>query len=374
MPFYHQPHPWRPGYAIPKYVLAEPPGRGTFTTQWLPRRTISNVMPKFAAVPESKPEALSGSNYWAVPDYVLAEPPGRGTFTTKWLPRRLAPTIVPDYIKKPALSGLGATGATSATSATNYELVPLGGLGNGDPIKAYGERAAEWIVFAIKGVPADERAAALRTLLDTVDKSLWVTVSNRATKLKAKGVPVKVAMQRALASSLSDGMAKELIQVGKGNKIKKVSLLGLGVYDDAPAQAMYEALGAWWNPVDWAKSAASGIKKIGKTTWGTIKGTASSAKSFVGKGLEKLGALACAVANNPAAGTAAAGAATASGAPPQAGAAGVAIAQGLCAKEEQAPATQEELTTPGGVTGAPGWVLPAAIGGAALVLVLVLRK
>jgi hypothetical protein len=330
MAHYHQSHPWKPGYAIPKYVLAEPPGRGTFTTKWLPRRTISNVEPKFAAVPEA-PEALSGSNYWAVPDYVLAEPPGRGTFTTKWLPRRLAPTIVPDYVKKPELSGLGAT---------TYELLPIGGLGPGDPIKAFGERASEWIMANIKGVPADERTAALRALLDTIDKSLWVTVSNKATKYKAKGIPPKAAMQKALAASLSAGMAKELIQVGKGKT---------------------EALGFL------------GLEKIGRAITGTIRGTVGSAKDFVGKGLDKLGALACAVANNPAAGLAAGGAAAASGAPPQAGAAGVAVAQSLCAKEPAA--TQQQLTTPGGaIDRLPGWVLPVAIGGGALVLVLVLRK
>lgn len=54
MPFYHQPHPWNPGYAIPKYVLAEPPGRGTFTTKWLPRRTISQLVPDYLAKPGRK--------------------------------------------------------------------------------------------------------------------------------------------------------------------------------------------------------------------------------------------------------------------------------------------------------------------------------
>lgn len=51
MSFYHLPHPWNPGYAIPKYVMAEPPGRGTFTTTWLPRRTISQLIPDYLAKP-----------------------------------------------------------------------------------------------------------------------------------------------------------------------------------------------------------------------------------------------------------------------------------------------------------------------------------
>lgn len=80
MPFYHQPHPWNPGYAIPKYVLAEPPGRGTFTTKWLPRRTISNVVPDYLAKPTGRelldrPDAaLDGLG---ADPYVLPDPGGR---------------------------------------------------------------------------------------------------------------------------------------------------------------------------------------------------------------------------------------------------------------------------------------------------------
>jgi len=51
MSFYHLPNPWNPGYAIPDYVMAEPPERGTFTTKWLPRGTISQVVPDFLAKP-----------------------------------------------------------------------------------------------------------------------------------------------------------------------------------------------------------------------------------------------------------------------------------------------------------------------------------
>lgn len=49
MSFYHLPHPWDPKYAIPRYVMAEPPERGTYTTQWLPRGTISEVLPDYYA-------------------------------------------------------------------------------------------------------------------------------------------------------------------------------------------------------------------------------------------------------------------------------------------------------------------------------------
>jgi hypothetical protein len=49
--FYHLPNPYNPGYAIPDYVMAEPPERGTFTTQWLPRGTIPTLVPDFLAKP-----------------------------------------------------------------------------------------------------------------------------------------------------------------------------------------------------------------------------------------------------------------------------------------------------------------------------------
>jgi len=51
MSLYHLPRPWNPGFAIPAYVQAEPPERGTFVTAQLPRGTISQVIPNYLAVP-----------------------------------------------------------------------------------------------------------------------------------------------------------------------------------------------------------------------------------------------------------------------------------------------------------------------------------
>jgi hypothetical protein len=47
--FYQMPHPWDPRYAIPDYVMAEPMGRGTFTTKWLPRGWVSTLPPDYFA-------------------------------------------------------------------------------------------------------------------------------------------------------------------------------------------------------------------------------------------------------------------------------------------------------------------------------------
>lgn len=52
MAFYQIPNPWNPGYALPDYVLAEPPGRGTFTTNMIPRGTVDVLPPDYLARPE----------------------------------------------------------------------------------------------------------------------------------------------------------------------------------------------------------------------------------------------------------------------------------------------------------------------------------
>ncbi len=45
MSFYILPTPWDPRYALPDYVQAEPPGRGTFTTKGPRRGTIQSLIP-----------------------------------------------------------------------------------------------------------------------------------------------------------------------------------------------------------------------------------------------------------------------------------------------------------------------------------------
>ena len=45
--FYRLPHPWNPGYAIPDYIMAEPPGRGVHRTKYMPRRTIDTTVPVY---------------------------------------------------------------------------------------------------------------------------------------------------------------------------------------------------------------------------------------------------------------------------------------------------------------------------------------
>lgn len=92
---------------------------------------------------------------------------------------------------------------------------------------------------------------------------------------------------------------------------------------------------------------------------------AEAGKDIVGK----LGDLACGIVNHPAGAAAAAGAAASYGAPPEAGAIGVNVAKDFCNGDE-AGVPPDVLAPPPSY---PKWLLPAAIGGGALILVLALR-
>jgi hypothetical protein len=154
MSFYHLPHPWDPGYAIPEYVKAEPPERGTFTTKWLPRGTISAVVPDFLAQPG--PKLL-----------------GRGD------------------------ADLGSLGDdTLGHGAQVYSLQPLGG---GDAVAGYGAKAADWIMSSIGRVPEEYRKPALRALLDAIDPKLWVLIETKGADFSAQGMTAKASLHRAIA-------------------------------------------------------------------------------------------------------------------------------------------------------------------------------
>jgi hypothetical protein len=98
MPFLKKTHPWNGGYAIPKYVLSEPPGFGTHTTKYTPRGTISPMTAR-------APTFQSG---YAVPKYIHEEPIGRGVFVTKQLPRKTISTTVPSMFATGNYEAVGA--------------------------------------------------------------------------------------------------------------------------------------------------------------------------------------------------------------------------------------------------------------------------
>jgi hypothetical protein len=292
MAFYHLPNPWNPGYAIPEYVMAEPPGRGTFTTKMLPRRTISQLPPDFLAKPVKK--------------HTLSKP---------------------EHGRQGTLSG------SSLGDAEVFDLEPFSGTGGKNPFESYGKELSSWIVKSLKTLPAKERGPALKEYLSKVDPGLPGRVKSRTARYKAQGMSPDGALQHALSDELEVGLGKEIVKLGK-EKGKK-------------------------------PSAVSGYLGCGSSMGNYF--TLSGVGDWVSSALDKTGDVACKVVTNPLAPAVAGGIAATQGVPPQLGAAGVAIGAGMCASGQSAPAPTVQQP------GMPGWVLPAAIGGGALILILALK-
>lgn len=239
-----------------------------------------------------------------------------------------------------------------------YVLEPLGAdEGGGNPISAYGARASEWIMASIRRVPRQDRVDALKTLLDKVDPNLYQAVATQATANKARGMRPRAAMKAALAASLSKGMATEIVKAGTA-----------AVQGRAVSTSRLEGLG-FCGPICLAKKAGGAISDAASWVGSNVASGTTTAAGWVADGVQQLGSLACSVTNSSIAPIAGAAAASAAGAPPQVGAAGVSVAQGLCGKNNTPTVPTQQLMQPA----MPSWVIPAAIGGGVLVIVLAMR-
>jgi hypothetical protein len=127
-----------------------------------------------------------------------------------------------------------------------YQLEPVGAVpfigGPDDPIKQYGERATEYMMARLERVPADQRAAALELALKAIDPTLPGRVERKERTFVGRGDPPDLAQRRAIAASLSEGMLREMVGMGRGKPPASRSVLGLGVWHDRAPQAQ-QALG-----------------------------------------------------------------------------------------------------------------------------------
>jgi hypothetical protein len=310
---YRIPHPYNPHYAIPSYILAEPPGqRQAIVTAQAPRGTFS-----------SPPVGWAGGfkDKYALPAYVQAEPHKRGAMSTYYVPRKTIPTLVPEY-----LSGLGDA------------AVPKPGF-SGDPFKAYGIKATEIILNSIATLPDAEKADGMKAALDAIESGLWERTIMRLEEYrgKHKGVSDKKLVRWALSSALSEGLAKKVIALGKGESPTPTSL-GFSIGD------IFKPIG----------KAVSGVGKIG----GKIAG--------------KVGGLACKVLKSDVAKIGGAAVSTVYTGNPAIGAAGVQVASGMC-PAGTVPMTQAEMMA-AQAPARPPWLIPAAVGAGGLILVLLLTR
>lgn len=359
MSFYHLPHPYNPGYVIPDYVMAEPPGRGTFTTKWLPRGTISDLVPDYLAKPG---KTLLGRN-----DAGLGSLGCPGMGGTLGGGSSLDGDTLGAVERTYTLESLGGT-----RSRARRAMEAMGSSDAADSIGgAYGTKAAAWIMASIEKVPAAQRKAALRALLDTIDPTLWAAIEQKGSELKANGMSAKQSLGQAIALAMANGMSRELVAMGKRARagdpspVKDVGQLGVAARVPTATFDALDALGfslSSLNPINIAKNIGS-----------AIAGGVNAAETFVVAGVKKVGGLACGVINAAGAG----GAGAAAMANPAVGA-GVLAAQGLCPQPKSAtPAASTAAADAAAAAAAsssstPTWVAPVAVaaGGGLLLLLL----
>lgn len=357
---YRIPHPYDARFAIPGNVMAESPGRHTLTTAQRPRRSFDSsgyIPPAWSA-------------HFDLPEYVKAENQGRGAATTMQARRRTISQRLPD-----------ALGSTPLAYRLTQEVYALDGSDHfprpgfpGDPFKMYGERVSELIMGTIWEVPQDLRKMALISLLNELESGLADKVAKRANKYEGSGMSPQEALLNAIASSTSEGLAMEIVEVGRSGKLPRYkSLAGLGAYEGAYEDALV-SLG--WSITGAVKTIGSGIKTAATWTGGKIASGARTTFSWGETALSKIRGLTCSVMNHSLSDIAAGAASAAAGAPPQAGMAGKQVVQGKVCPPGTVP-SQAVLETPGGLIsggGLPKWVLPAGIGAAGLIAVLLLTK
>lgn len=386
-------NPWDPNFALPDHVRAEPPGRGVVRTKWAPRKTISGVIPY--------------NKQYAIPDYVLAEPPGRGVQYTKGAKRKTIPTLVPAYLggDHSDYEAYMEEGAPLALTLP-AEVYAMDGLGvnaskekaaKSDAIRQFGQQVSRMIFTEIHKVPLDERELAFEATLEELEPGLFMRVINRAAKYVDKGMPSIEAAHAALASSVSEGFAKEILEAGRTGIIRPTGLLGLGTYGVGPKalDGFFSSLAKVVTTPAKAigKGAAAVGKAIGKGVWSATKTVGKGVGGAVKFGVnvaKKVSQLGCKLTGSVAGQVAGAAVATASGAPPQVGVAGAKVASGICSKLWGGGSSPSGLVPvppggvpPGYVPGPGGYMIPApgnvpwvpiAIGGAALLGVILLVK
>ena len=208
MSFYKLPHPWNPGYVIPDYVMAEPPERGAFVTQWLPRGTISEVVPDYFA------ERKTGRKILGRSDAQLGSLAGTTLSGNTLGGHTLACT---------SLSG-------HSLGATEYELMPTGNAGDPAMLANYGKYTARGVIAKVKALPPQHRATALKQAMDRIDPTLHARTSKHAAAAKARGVPGPKALEYGMAKAMSEGVTGELARLGKSRSMPHPSsLLGVGL-------------------------------------------------------------------------------------------------------------------------------------------------
>ncbi len=204
MSFYRLPRPWNPGYAIPRYVMAEPPEQGVFVTDWLPRGTISQLIPNYMATPGLRPRGAPSDDLGSLGGSSL-----RGS------------TLSGDTLgaRRYTLKPLGASPYTSSSG------------GSPPTISTYGQRAAKVMIAGVSRLPPGQRAAAMRDAMVKIDPTLPARAEKHTMEARKRGLAPGPALEQGIATAMTTGVVGELAKIGQSRTAPQPnSLLGLGCY------------------------------------------------------------------------------------------------------------------------------------------------
>jgi hypothetical protein len=198
-------------------------------------------------------------------------------------------TLIPQYLGN-YVSELGDSGGGGVASRNL-----LGS--SADPFTQYGQRISEYVMTTIGEVDPEWRKIALKSVLAALDPKLPGQVNDRANRYKTnKGWDAQTALQAAIATSVSDGLSKDIVRIGKKKMPAVKSLAGLGTYDGALESAYvdlamglggYEALG--WSIGGAISAVGSGIKKGVTTVTGGVKTAVTSTGRAIKSGATWVG-------------------------------------------------------------------------------------
>lgn len=157
-----------------------------------------------AYAPNGNPWLNSG---YDVPKYVEAEPPERGVYTTDWLPRGTISQVIPDYLA--VAQRKGSTLAKTSLSGTCFDEHTLSGHSLGDDTlgnRGNGRgRAAANPARAARALLARAKSGAqLKQALGAIHRELPARAAQHANAARARGVPAKQALARGITKALSE--------------------------------------------------------------------------------------------------------------------------------------------------------------------------
>lgn len=99
-----------------------------------------------------------------------------------------------------------------------------------DAVGTYGQRVARGLLDSVAGLPNSIRTKTLKAAMDRIDPTLYSRAEVAARPLVKAGLPPAAALERGIASAVSTGFARELVDLGRGKAPQKRSQLGMVLY------------------------------------------------------------------------------------------------------------------------------------------------